>query len=141
MADATKNPSSNPAATPGAPSPANLTGLSATEARARLAQYGPNDPTPHRRHSGLRQILLLIANPLIIILLVASVVSIFLGDKVDAGIIIVIVVLGIAVNFFQTYRSEQAIKRLREQVAPTATVLRDGEWRELPRIKVVPGDL
>ncbi len=125
----------------GASSPGNLTGLSADEARARLAQFGPNDPAPQGHRSGLHQILLLIANPLIIILLVASVVSIFLGQKVDAGIIIVVVVLGVAVNFFQTYRSEQAIKRLREQVAPTATVLRDGEWKELPRREVVPGDM
>ncbi len=141
MADAPTNPPANPAATAGAAPPGNLAGLSSDVARARLAQYGPNDPAPKGRRTGLRQILLLIANPLIIILLVASVVSIFLGDKVDAGIIIVVVVLGVAVNFFQTYRSEQAIKRLREQVAPTATVLRDGAWKELPRREVVPGDL
>ncbi len=141
MADATTNPATNPAAPGGAPPPSNLTGLSSEDARARLEQYGPNDPSPKGRRSSLRQIFLLIANPLIVILLVASVVSIFLGDKVDAGIIIEIVLLGVAVNFFQTYRSEQAIKRLREQVAPTATVLRDGEWKELPRLAVVPGDL
>jgi Mg2+-importing ATPase len=141
MPDTPTNPPGNPAAAPGAPSPANLTGLSTDEARALLAQYGPNDPAPQAHRTILRQVFLLIANPLIIILLVASVVSIFLGQKVDAGIIIVVVVLGVAVNFFQTYRSEQAIKRLREQVAPTATVLRDGEWKELPRRDVVPGEL
>ncbi|HEV3221119.1 MAG TPA: magnesium-translocating P-type ATPase [Candidatus Acidoferrales bacterium] len=148
MADATTNPPANPAAPPAAqgssaapPPPPNLTGLSSDDARARLAQFGPNDPTPKGRSSGLRQIFLLIANPLIIILLVASVVSIFVGDKVDAGIIIVIVVLGVAVNFLQTYRSEQAIKRLRDQVAPMATVLRDGNWKDVPRVEVVPDDL
>jgi P-type Mg2+ transporter len=141
MADAPNNPSANPAPTPSVPPAANLTGLSSDDARALLAQYGPNDPAPQTHRTVLRQIFLLIANPLIVILLVASVISIFLGQKVDAGIIIVVVVLGVAVNFFQTYRSEQAIKRLREKVAPTATVLRDGGWRDLPRRDVVPGDL
>ncbi|HUK29498.1 MAG TPA: magnesium-translocating P-type ATPase [Candidatus Acidoferrum sp.] len=147
MADDPTIPPAKPAApsgtsaSSGVPPPPDLRGLSSEEARMRLAQYGPNDPTPQGRHSGLRQILLLIANPLIIILLVASIVSIFLGQKVDAGIIIVVVVLGVVVNFLQTYRSEQAIERLREKVAPTATVLRDGSWKDVPRREVVPGDL
>jgi Mg2+-importing ATPase len=141
MPDTPTNPPVNPAVAAGTPPPANLTGLSTEEAQRLLTQLGPNDPTPEGHRSGLKQVLLLIANPLIIILLVASIVSIFLGDRVDAGIIIVVVVLGVGVNFFQTYRSEQAIKRLREQVAPTATVLRDGDWKELPRRDVAPGDL
>ena len=48
--------------------------------------------------------------------------------------------LGVAINFVQTYRSHRAAERLREQVTPTATVLRDGEWREIPRRELVPGD-
>ena len=64
-----------------------------------------------------------------------------LGQKADAGIIIVLVLLGISVNFAQTYRSQRAIERLREHVSLRATVLRDGNWQEIKRHEVVPDDL
>ena len=59
----------------------------------------------------------------------------------NAAIIFVIVLLSVTLNFVQTYRSSRAADRLREQVAPTATVLRDGDWQEFPRRDVVPGDV
>lgn len=119
---------------------AAVTGLTSQEAEARLEQYGPNDPEPARRHSAIRDLLRLFLNPLVLILLIAASISGFIGQAVDAGIIITIVLLSVATDFVQTYRSNQAIERLRERVAPTATVLRDGEWREIRRTSVVPGD-
>ncbi len=80
-------------------------------------------------------------NPLVAILIVASVVSAILGDRVNASIIIVIVLLSNILNFVQTYRSQNAVEKLRADVAPTASVLRDGTWLELPRRMVVPGDI
>jgi Mg2+-importing ATPase len=59
----------------------------------------------------------------------------------DALIIVTIVLLGIAIDFWQTYRSERAVDRLRASVTPTATVLRDGQWQEVPLRAVVAGDL
>ena len=73
-----------------------------------------------------RELLGFLANPLVIILLIASLVSAVLGEKVNAAIIVVMVVLSVVLNFVQTYRSQRAAERLREEVAPTATVLRDG---------------
>lgn len=116
-------------------------GLTSEEAQRRFTQFGPNDPTPAAQFSALRHIGLQLSNPLTIILIVASVIALYLGQRVDAIIIVVVVTLGIAVNFFQTFRSEQAVHRLRERVAPTATVFRDGKWSELPRRQVVPGDV
>ncbi len=81
------------------------------------------------------------ANPLVVILLIASLVSATLGDVVNASIIVVIVALSVVVNFVQTHRSQRAADRLREEAAPTATALRDGQWIEVPRRDVVPGDL
>ena len=80
-------------------------------------------------------------NPLVLILIIAAVASAFLGEKVDAGIIATIVLLSAAIDFGQTYRSQRAIEQLRRQVAPTATVLRSGEWKEIQRRDVVPGDI
>jgi Mg2+-importing ATPase len=121
--------------------PAALHGLSSEEAARRLNQYGPNDPAPVKRGSAVVELLVLFVNPLIIILLVASAVSFVLGNSTDAVIILVMVLLGISINFVQTYRSQRAIDKLRENVTPTATVLRDGKWQEIKRHEIVPGDL
>ena len=118
-----------------------IAGLTGSEAAERLARFGPNEPAPVRRRSALRSLLILFLNPLAVILLLAAVVSGFLGQVVDAGIIVTVVVLGNIINFIQTWRSEAAAKRLRDQVAATATVLRDGVWREMPQRDVVPDDV
>jgi len=116
-------------------------GLSSEEAAERLRQSGPNDPAPAKHGTALVELLVLLLNPLVVILLVACLASFILGDASDATIILCVVVLGVSINFFQTYRSQRAIERLRENVAPTATLLRDGEWQEISRREVVPGDV
>ncbi len=132
-------PASSPTSTENSAS--GLVGLTSEEAQRRLAQYGPNDPTPVARGALIRELLGLFLNPLVIILLFAAIVSGILGQRSDAGIIFVLVILGVSINFGQTYRSQRAIERLREHVSLTATVLRDGTWQELKRHLVVPGDL
>ena len=119
----------------------NEAGLSSEEASRRLQQYGANELVSTRRASGLLQFLRLFLNPLIAILLVASLVSILLGDPVSASIIITMVLLSNILNFVQTYRSQNAVEHLRSKVALVATVLRDGQWHELPRRELVPGDM
>jgi len=116
-------------------------GLSSAEAARRFAVYGPNEPAPVRRLSAVVQLLHLFANPLVVILLVASAIAGSLGQKVDALIIVTMVVLGVSINFWQSYRSQQAAERLRSSVSPTATVCRDGAWLETPLRNVVPGDV
>jgi P-type Mg2+ transporter len=116
-------------------------GLTGAEAARRLAAYGPNEAAPVRRLSAVVQLLHLLANPLVIILLVASAIAASLGQRVDALIIVTMVALGVAINFWQSYRSQQAADRLRSSVIPTATVLRDRTWLETPLRNVVPGDV
>jgi len=116
-------------------------GLTGAEARKRLDTYGPNDTTGLKRTSPVVQFLRLFLNPLIAILLVACVVSAILGDLTDASIILVIILLSNILNFVQISRSQNAVEKLRADVAPTASVLRDRAWRELPRREVVPGDM
>jgi Mg2+-importing ATPase len=115
-------------------------GLTGAEARRRLAEVGPNEPARRRRGAGIAQLLVFLSNPLVIILLIASLASAILGDVVNASIIALMVVLSVVLNFVQTYRSQRAADRLREEVAPTATVLRDGRWMEVARRELVPGD-
>ncbi|HUY19877.1 MAG TPA: magnesium-translocating P-type ATPase [Candidatus Binataceae bacterium] len=115
-------------------------GLSQDEAQRRLERVGPNEPGTVRRAGPLVDFLGFCANPLVIILLCAAAISAVVGEVVDATIIAIIMALSIALNFFQTYRSQKAVERLRAGVAPTATALRDGRWIEVPRRTIVPGD-
>jgi len=117
------------------------TGLTQVEAKRRLAQHGPNEPSPPKRTAPFFQLLLLFFNPLAIILLAASAISAALGQVVNASIIITMVLLSVALNFIQTYRSQKAVDSIRKEVAPTANVLRDGHWLEIPRREIVPGDV
>jgi len=116
-------------------------GLTSEEARKRLDKYGPNDTTGVKRSSVVVQFLRLFLNPLVAILLFAGIVSAILGDRINASIIVAIIVLSNSLNFVQTYQSQNAVEKLRANVAPTATVLRDGLWIELPRRDLVPGDM
>ncbi|HEV2237362.1 MAG TPA: magnesium-translocating P-type ATPase, partial [Ktedonobacterales bacterium] len=116
-------------------------GLTTPEVQRRLTEYGPNEAAPPPRFSAPMQFLRLLADPLVIILLVASLISALLGQPLNALIISVIVLLSVILNFVQTTRSQRAAERLRAQIAPTSTVLRDGQWSELPRRALVPGDV
>lgn len=119
----------------------NLASLTAQEAEARLSEFGPNDPASTRHGAFAFELLHLFLNPLVIILLVASVISAFLGQKIEAELIFVIVVFSVTIDFVQTYRSQRAIQRLQEHVSLTATALRDGRWQEVKRQEIVPGDI
>jgi Mg2+-importing ATPase len=116
-------------------------GLSTEEAQRRIDRFGPNEPGVVRKSGPLAVFLRFCANPLVIILLFATVVSAVLGQIVDAVIICLIVALSVILNFFQAFRSQKAVEKLHAEVAPTATVLRDGSWVEMPRREIVPGDV
>jgi len=119
----------------------NSGGLSSDEAAKRLRHYGYNDPVKTKQRSGVVQFLLLFAEPLIAILLIAAAVSAMVGETVNAAIILLMVLLGVVVNFVQTSRSQNAANALKQAVSLTAKVLRDSVWVEIPRRNVVPGDV
>ncbi len=118
-----------------------MLGLSTAEARVRFAQYGPNELARAQRMGTLRQLIRMLASPLMLILLAASVLAASVGEIIDASIIIITVLLGAALDAYQTSRSSTAVERLRHSVIPNAKVCRDGNWLEIPRRDVVPGDL
>jgi Mg2+-importing ATPase len=116
-------------------------GLTSAEARRRLTVSGPNETAPARTAGMLRQIFSWLANPLVLILLAASLLSAALGQTANAVLIAGMVLLSVTLNFFQTYRSHRAVELLRESVAPTTATLRDGEWTVLPRRDLAVGDV
>ena len=118
-----------------------LPGLSSQAARDKLSEVGPNEIQTSRPQPLVLQLLGYFAQPLVAILLIAALISGISGDWLNAGIIAAIVIGSIGLDFAQTRRSQIAAEGLRVQVAPTATVRRDGAWLELPRKDIVPGDL
>ena len=97
---------------------------------------GPNEAARQRR-SPLAQIVPLLGNPLAIVLLVAAGLSALLGEKLDAGLIAGMVVVSVGMNLFQTGCSQRAAERLRDRVAHTAAVMRDGYFLFLVAATVV----
>ena len=118
-----------------------LTGLTDREAEGRLRSYGYNECVSARRTNHLGAFLRLLLDPLVLVLLLAAAVSGFLGEKLNATIISVIVLLGATINFVQSRRSAIAIDGLRAQVQPTVEVLRQDEWRQIPHRLLAPGDI
>src|SRR6266700_532346 len=116
-------------------------GLTAADAARRLLEFGPNQMETGGRFRQLRTGLGLLANPLVLILLAASVVSGIVGEALSAGIIVTVVLLSVGLDFFQSFRSEQAATRLQGLVALTARVWRAGKLVDIPVREVVPGDI
>ena len=116
-------------------------GLASTEARSRLAIYGPNDAATVKRSPLWLQFLVRFRNPLVIILLVASALSAANGDIASFVIIIFIVTISITMDFVQETRAQNAVEALRRSVAVQATVRRDGAKPSLHFDQLVPGDI
>ena len=116
-------------------------GLTTEEVEQRRKTYGFNEVVAARRGGPIIQFLAFFANPLVIILLLASVASAFLGEPINAVIIATIVLFSVVLNFMQSYRSQRAADRLRAIVAPDSEVLRDGTWTRLHPREIVPGDV
>src|SRR5688572_30503076 len=116
-------------------------GLSSDEAAKRLQQFGPNELQARGRVSPWTILLEQFQNVLIIILLLATALSAFLGHGVEAIAITVIVLFAVILGFIQEFRAERAIEALREMAAPNATVIRDGRDQRIPARDIVPGDL
>ncbi len=118
-----------------------LGGLSSAEAAARLAACGPNQLRPRRHRLALLQWLSRLGNPLVLVLLAAAGVSALGADPAAAAVIVLIVLASVSLDFLQEHRAGQAAQRLADQVAVTASVLRDGRVQAVALADIVPGDL
>ncbi|MDD5750970.1 MAG: cation-translocating P-type ATPase [Candidatus Peribacteraceae bacterium] len=116
-------------------------GLIGSEAAERLQHEGSNELVSADGISALGILLAQFRNILIIILLIAVVLSAVLGHELEAVTIGVIVLFAVLLGFAQEFRAERAIEALKKMAAPTATVLRDGEEREIAAREIVPGDI
>ena len=117
------------------------TGLSSSQAQTRLEKYGLNELVERPRPGFLKMLLDQFNNFLVIILIVAAVISLILGEIVDASAIMAIVVLNAILGVVQESKAEQALAALKKMTAPNASVLRDGHRITIPANELVLGDV
>jgi Ca2+-transporting ATPase len=116
-------------------------GLSSQEVQTRLVTYGPNELKKEKGKSPFKLFFEQFKDVLMIILLIATGLSIAVGETVDALIILAIVIASAALGFTQEYRSEKAVEALKRMTAPTALVLRNGKESKVSASQLVPGDI
>ncbi len=115
-------------------------GLSEKEAEILLEKHGENFLFSEKRENAAKIFAAQFRDLLTLILLAASVVSLFIGELVDSFTIMAIVFLNAVLGFSQEFKTERTLEKLREIAAPKATVYRNGRKTEIPAAKIVPGD-
>lgn len=116
-------------------------GLTAEEVARRLETYGPNQLDEAPGITFWQMLLDQFNNFVVILLIVAAGVSALLGEWIEAGAILVIVILNATLGVIQERRAEQALAALKKLAAPDAKVIRDGERKSVPSPQLVPGDI
>lgn len=116
-------------------------GLTEKEAAARLKKDGENILEDKKKTSAAKIFIGQFRDVMVMILLVATVISVLLGEVTDAVTIILIVLLNAILGFIQEYRTEHTLEALRSMTAPTAKCYRDGKLREIEAAKLVTGDV
>ncbi len=116
-------------------------GLSQKEVEERLQKYGPNKLKEKPKKSIWKMFFAQINDTMIYILLVAALLSIFMGDIAEAIIILVVVLVNAVIGMIQENKAEQAMEALKQLTTPKAIVRRNGELTEVNSEDIVPGDI
>jgi magnesium-transporting ATPase (P-type) len=116
-------------------------GLSAAAAAERLQTHGPNELRERRGRGSLRMLREQLTETMVLILIVAGVISAFLGKGTETAAILAIVALFALLGFIQEYRAERAMAALQQLAVPAVRVRRNGAVSEIPARDLVPGDI
>ena len=117
------------------------TGLTAAEAERRLAEYGRNELVERAGKGPWAILWEQFTGIMVVMLVISAIISAFLGETIDALVIMVIVVLNAILGFVQEYRAEQAMAALKKMAVPHVRVRRDGHLLEISATTLVPGDI
>lgn len=115
-------------------------GLTTKEAKKRLRQYGENVVYKKEKFRPLIAFVKKFNSPLLLILVAASIIAFFVGQHMNAMILLAMILLSATIDFINTYKSEKAVEKVVAKVVVTATVFRDGKRKEIEFKKLVPGD-
>jgi Ca2+-transporting ATPase len=116
-------------------------GLSQGEAQKRLSEYGLNELRKEKHASPAKMFAEQFKDILVVILLIATALSIAIGEWIDVVVIIAIVLATAILGFAEEFRSEKAVEALKKMTAPIAALLRDGKEVKVPASEIVPGDI
>jgi len=116
-------------------------GLTEEEAAERLEVFGPNEVAKEARHTWLSRLWTAVRNPLVILLTVLAILSYATADFAGGTVMMLMVLLGVMLRFVQEMRADNAAAKLKAMISVTATVVRDGQQREIPLRELVPGDI
>ncbi|RKZ65330.1 MAG: hypothetical protein DRQ48_11720, partial [Gammaproteobacteria bacterium] len=120
---------------------AGETGLTSSEAKHRLDEYGFNRLPESRTHGPLYRFFYQFHNVLIYVLLASGVTVAILGHWIDAGVILAVVVINAIIGFIQEGKAEDALRAIRRMLSPKAMVLRDGQRQTIASDELIPGDI
>lgn len=116
-------------------------GLDKAEAAQRLEKIRPNKLPEEKKLTQLQIFFNQFKSPLVYILLVAAIITLFLDEFIDMGVILAAVLLNTIVGFFQEVKAEKTIERLRMMIEHKARVIRNGKEMEIKAEELVPGDI
>lgn len=116
-------------------------GLSKEEAVANLREYGLNQLPSKSTYSAFKLVLNQFKSPLALLLIVASLISFLVGDSLDGFLIIIIVILNVALGFWQEYKASKELEALRQLEVLESRVIRDGQQIQISSYQIVPGDI
>ena len=115
--------------------------LTAEEIKAHQEKYGPNELMEGQKKTTLQIFLEQFQDFLVIILIIAAVISGFLGDAESAIVILVVITINAILGTVQTIKAEQSLSSLKKLSGPEAKVLRDGNIVPIPSTEVTVGDI
>jgi len=116
-------------------------GLSETEAAARLEEFGPNELREQRSDSRLNVLGRQLRSPLLLLLLFAAAASVMSGEWLDASMVLIIVTATVGIGYAREYSAQTAAAALRRRLEAHARVLRDGTPKPIRTEAIVPGDV
>ncbi len=116
-------------------------GLSEQEAAARLRDQGKNELLKKKKETVFQMFLEQFQDPMVIILIIGAIVSIFLKEYIDASIILTVIILNAIIGVVQEFKAEKAIDALEKLSTPKAFVVREGFLKEIDSKELVVGDL
>ncbi len=116
-------------------------GLTDKEAKHKLQTHGPNVLAERKRISPLRILLQQFTDLMVIILIVSTIISGFMGEMTEAVTIIAIVIVNAIMGFVQEFKTEKTMEALKSLAAPSAKVIRNEQLVNVPAEEIVPGDV
>ncbi|MCG2615349.1 cation-translocating P-type ATPase [Terrimonas sp. NA20] len=119
----------------------NSNGLSDDAVQKKQAEFGKNELKAKKKKTAITIFLRQFLDVMVLVLIVAAVISAFLGELSDTIVIVIILILNAIIGFVQEYRAEKAMEALQKMSAPSTNVLRNGQTSKVESVELVPGDI